>query len=995
MKSRKLISLSVIALATVAAASSFLVANNVTSSWNNVANADNTYTLELGSSNGVISDTDYSSGTVSATTTSGNTFTLTYSGAKASSGNLCMLDALNSRSSNGGTSDGELSGSINGMSNMVINFSYSSTVGSLAVYFSSDGSSWSDAVLASSGLNITPSGSYFKIVNLGQPVTIESIVFTYACDEDTHSYASSAAAEHATIADSELTGYAPSGTLSSDFAYGVDMSEVAELEELGGVFYNENGVAEDPFAIMANDGVNYVRLRLWVNPYTTDGEAYGGGTNDLATDIMMAKRAQAAGLKIMIDLHYSDSWTDPSKYWAPKSWGTGTAALVTSYTTSVMQAFADAGVTVDAVQIGNEINPGIAGVTAGTDEYYDMLNAGVAAVKSVFSSAKTILHVTNVHRSTIDSFIANLCTYVTDFDILGVSYYPYWQGTMTNLLDVLNLIASYGKQSMILETAYGWTDDYDENYYSANQYNSSEEGVEGTFDTSTQGQVDMMSALIDTCSQADAVSGSTDTASSCVGVFYWGADWIPVSGSTWATKAGQYYNDNGTDYTSSSDLDSYTDDSCRESWSNQALFDYNGKASGAAQVYKLIKNATSTWSGEVKNTTDIDYYSVDSDGNWGTAVALTYSGRTDDNWVYTVSLSEGDLFSFVVQSDRATWNDITGTIMAAVDSTNFAASETGGDTVEVQTAGLYTFTIDDDISTVSDWSITSNVTPYISVVVDTTSDVYTQDCTSVTLKYVNSSGTWDSTYDVDMTFDYYTNTWTGSIHLDAGEGLAIEVNSTYDVNGWYLNLVSSAYFTQDSSNNCGTAGYSGTYSFTVYDNLTVTDDTSDSFYTVVSGWSNTDIPAMISFTFTADDTSVTYYTQDCNTVELYPIETSSGSASWGTTSYFTFDATTNTWSIEVELTTTQGIQIGVSDGTDWYTVGGWYVYSANSTYFSQDTTYTSGNGGIGLCNTAGTYTITVNDNLTVTDDTSNSFFTSVSSWTNADIIASITITLNS
>ncbi len=850
MKSKKIISISVIGVSTALALTSFLVATHGSNDLNTIANADDTYTLTLSSTNGVISESSYSSGTSSATTTDGNTFTLTYSGAKASSGNLCMLDAENTRTSDGvdGTSDGTLTGSINGMNSMVINFSYTSTVGSLAVYFSSDGSSWSDAVLASSGYSITPSGSYFKITNLGHPVTIESIVFTYACDEASHTYASSASAAHESIATSTLTGYKPSGTLSDDFAYGVDMSEVAELEELGGTFYNENGTKEDPFAIMKNDGANYVRIRLWVNPYTSSGEAYGGGTNDLDTDIMMAKRAQAAGLKIMIDLHYSDFWVDPDTYNAPKSWTSVTSTVVSEYTTSVMNSFKDAGVTVDAVQVGNEINPGIAGVDAGTTTYYNMLTAGCSAVKSVFSNALCVLHITDIQNEDTDEFIDNLCDNVSGFDILGLSYYPYWHGTMDNLLEVLNYIAAKGKQSMILETAYGWTDEGDANSYSNNQYNSDEEGVEGGFDTSTQGQVDMLSALIDTCSQATTING----VSSCIGVFYWGADWIPVENSTWATKAGQYYNDNGTDYSSSSDLSGYSDSSCKESWSNQALFDYDGKASGAAQAYKLIQESTTTWNGEVKNTMGIDYYTVSSSGSWGTAVSFTYSGRTNDQWTYTVSLSSGGYFAFVVQTNRSTWNNVTGAMMAAVNSTYFSSSSVGGGAALVNQAGLYTFTIDDDISSLTSWT-TSSVASYISVSIDNTSTSYTQETYSIGLWYVNSSGSWDSSGNVYLSFDYYTNQWTGSITLAANAGFAMGVYSdsstSVTLNGYYINLMNSTYFTAgDGYGKCSTAG---TYTITVNDNQTVTNDSSSSFYTVAATWNGTNIANMVSITYSA------------------------------------------------------------------------------------------------------------------------------------------------
>ena len=112
------------------------------------------------------------------------------------------------------------------------------------------------------------------------------------------------------------TGYIVNGTknaLSADFAYGADLSSVAEVEENGGVFYNESGVEQDVFKILANDGVNYARFRLWEDPKSADGVSYGGGHNDLKTDLALAKRAKLAGMKVCLDFHLSDFWTDPDK----------------------------------------------------------------------------------------------------------------------------------------------------------------------------------------------------------------------------------------------------------------------------------------------------------------------------------------------------------------------------------------------------------------------------------------------------------------------------------------------------------------------------------------------------------------------------------------------------------------------------------------------------------------------------------------------------------
>ena len=383
----------------------------------------------------------------------------------------------------------------------------------------------------------------------------------------------------------------PKNALANDFAYGADLSIVAEIEANGGVYYNEEGKEQDIFKLLYNDGVNYARFRLWNNPYSEklkdeNGKPlpYGGGTNDLATDIALAKRAKEAGMKVLIDFHYSDSWADPSKQWLPKAWADALPnelpELIGNFTKESLQAFKDAGITVDSVQIGNETNTAIAEIpTSEGETIAEMVDAGVKGAKSVFPSIQALVHLTNI-KSPRGVYRFLDAVKDIDYDMVGLSYYPYWHGSQENLLNIMNTIQdNYGKPCIIAETAYGVTDDPNENCQ--NQYHSSTFESTGGYITGDQGQATLLADLVSLLSEVKNQGGR--------GIFYWEPAWLPVAGSTWASKAGQYYNDNGKDATSLAQIEAYTDKSCLPSWCNQGWFSYTGKALPGASAYRHIQ----------------------------------------------------------------------------------------------------------------------------------------------------------------------------------------------------------------------------------------------------------------------------------------------------------------------------------------------------------------------------------------------------------------------
>ena len=151
--------------------------------------------------------------------------------------------------------------------------------------------------------------------------------------------------------------------MPADFIKGADISTLLDAEKHGAKFFNHSNQPQDPIAILKADGVNYVRLRLWVDPKDAQGQRYGGGDNDLAATLALAKRAKAQGMKLLLDFHYSDFWTDPGKQFKPKAWEKmdypQLKTAIHDYTRDTIARFKQEGVLPDMVQIGNEINGGM------------------------------------------------------------------------------------------------------------------------------------------------------------------------------------------------------------------------------------------------------------------------------------------------------------------------------------------------------------------------------------------------------------------------------------------------------------------------------------------------------------------------------------------------------------------------------------------------------------------------------------------------------------
>ena len=357
---------------------------------------------------------------------------------------------------------------------------------------------------------------------------------------------------------------------------GVDLSMLDTVEKAGGTFHDSVGQTGDAMKLFHNAGANLVRLRFWVDPVSASGEPYGGGNSDLTRTITLAKRAKAAGMDVLLDLHYSDFWVDPGKQFKPKAWAglsdSELVAKVQSYSQEAMAALLAAGVQPTYVQVGNELNSGMlwpygknwaaSGETVGGfDGLAALLKAGVAGVQAAETSAgltnhaKIILHLANGgNNGTFRWWFDEITQRNVPFDVIGVSYYPYWHGTLTDLQTNLNdVVSRYNKPIMVVETAYTFTTDNGDGL--GNNFGPTDVTA-GGYPATPAGQQQFLRDLRGVIAAVPNHQG--------LGFVYWEPDWLPVDGATWATQAGM-------DYISTSGSEG-------NAWENQALFDFNGDA---------------------------------------------------------------------------------------------------------------------------------------------------------------------------------------------------------------------------------------------------------------------------------------------------------------------------------------------------------------------------------------------------------------------------------
>lgn len=244
-----------------------------------------------------------------------------------------------------------------------------------------------------------------------------------------------------------------------DKMLGADISFLPELEARG-MKFSDNGVEKDAIQILKDHGFNYIRLRIFNDPARDSGYSPGKGFCDLANTKKMAKRVKDAGMKLLLDFHYSDYWADPGKQYKPAAWRNlsfeDLKKAVYDYTKDVIQQLKDQGTTPDMVQIGNEINHGIIwpeGNVSNFDGLAQLINAGTEATLSVDPSIIMMLHVAlGGQNDESVFFIDNMLARGVYFDVIGESYYPKWHGTLDDLRDNLyDLVRRYNKDVIVVE----------------------------------------------------------------------------------------------------------------------------------------------------------------------------------------------------------------------------------------------------------------------------------------------------------------------------------------------------------------------------------------------------------------------------------------------------------------------------------------------------------------------------------------------------------------
>jgi arabinogalactan endo-1,4-beta-galactosidase len=325
---------------------------------------------------------------------------------------------------------------------------------------------------------------------------------------------------------------------------GADISSLKKSEDLGGIYRDSDGMTGDALEILKAHGLNYARLRIFVDP----ADGYHGKDEIL----IMAMRLKNLGIKLLVDFHYSDNWADPGKQFKPAAWKDydfeQLKEALYNHTFDVCNSLVAQGTPPDMVQLGNEINAGMLWPDADynhMDNLAALLKAGYQAVKDCSPSTLLMLHIAEGGDNDMARWWFGSMTHrEVPFDVIGISYYPFWHGTLAQLQYNLNdITARYDKDVIVVETAYAFTDQEDD--FLENIANSSM--VIPGYPFTPEGQRDMLRDVM-------AIVRSVPNGRG-LGVFWWDATWTAVPGNGWDS----------------------TDPASGNAWENQALFDYDDR----------------------------------------------------------------------------------------------------------------------------------------------------------------------------------------------------------------------------------------------------------------------------------------------------------------------------------------------------------------------------------------------------------------------------------
>ena len=392
---------------------------------------------------------------------------------------------------------------------------------------------------------------------------------------------------------------------------GTDISSLLDVEEGRGRFYDESPAAshqapgkafplggrcpsahtgadeggsppEDALLILQRHGVNLIRLRLWNDPYDDAGNPYGAGTNDLRRVMTLARRCKALGLPWLLDFHYSDFWADPGKQYPPKAWASmdadGLERAVYDFTRETLETLGEAELLPAMVAPGNELSNGLLWPLGKVPNWANIarfVSAGVRAVRETAPEARVMLHLDNggnnaLYRSWFDSYLAHGGA---DFDCIGLSYYPFWHGSLEALRHNLHDLAErYGKPMIVAETSMAFTlaDCREREGLGPDQKRGLAANEKTAacvpYPATPAGQADF---LRDLWAVIRSVPGGLGR-----GLIWWEPAWLPVPGAEWTKPAGlAYIHEKGPG---------------GNEWANQGLFDYDGRALPALELLERL-----------------------------------------------------------------------------------------------------------------------------------------------------------------------------------------------------------------------------------------------------------------------------------------------------------------------------------------------------------------------------------------------------------------------
>lgn len=494
---------------------------------------------------------------------------------------------------------------------------------------------------------------------------------------------------------------------AGDFMNGVDVSNLTDIENNGAKFLDTDGTEKNMLQILANHGVNWIRLRVWNDPTRSDFTTYASsgtyfdfynyGFCTSAKAAAMAKRAKDLGMHVLLDLHFSDTWTDPGKQRKPKAWDDLTedqlVQAVSDFTKAVITEMKDAGGCPDMVQIGNEIDTGLLLTksdksstsvkgTLGTGTCTKILSAGTAAVKSIDTNIITMIHFARGGSTTkVKGMLENISG-VTDVDAIGLSYYPFYtsHGTLEGLGETVKYITgTLNKKCMVAETGFPWTCGWDnakhdninnDVWYTSdsgdgsmqqayNNLNSSASkyGIEmTTFDGTNMGSGTTNIAKPSPENQKAFLRAvrSVVKTNGGEGMFYWGGEWVFTGDDDkGSTRDNQTLFD--LDHKATEGINGFNDDNAPEppetpavtwpitkncTWTDDAV-----EVATKDQLADVTTTLTITTTNIGGSTSDSWWFWANTDGDAGDSVA--WSSGTGSSCIYTVTITDSTKISYL------------------------------------------------------------------------------------------------------------------------------------------------------------------------------------------------------------------------------------------------------------------------------------------------------------------------------------------------------------